>query len=40
MILEGANTQFDPGVIKAFEDVHHTFSTLPIWSDKATPASS
>jgi putative two-component system response regulator len=36
IIVGGAESQFDPGLIKAFEDVQHTFSTLPIWSDKAS----
>jgi putative two-component system response regulator len=37
LIVDGKGTQFDPGLIDAFQDVHPTFSSLPIWSDRGSP---
>ena len=38
IIEQGSGTQFDPGLIEAFMDIHPTFATFPIWSDKTPPA--
>jgi putative two-component system response regulator len=35
LITDGAGTQFDPGIIDAFKEVHSTFASLPIWNDHA-----